>query len=85
MIGLIGFIVVGVVGFLVLRGIHQHQSKCNRCYQKTPKEKQIPDVGYDDYGFQCIACATDSGLLKEVQKKEQFHKHQLQRRKEFGL
>ena len=58
---------------------------CNRCGCRTPYKKAVKDSGYDDWGYQCIACATDSGLLMEVKKKEAWHKHQLERRKEFGL
>lgn len=58
---------------------------CNRCGQSTPKTKAVPDVGYDDWGHQCIACATDSGLLKEIFDRDAAHKRMLERRKEFGL
>lgn len=60
-------------------------NRCNKCHQITPKDKRVRDVGYDDWGFQCIACATESGLLKEVQRVEKRREHQLQRRKAFGL
>lgn len=76
-------LIVDIIDFFTLGSIHD--CKCNRCNQETPKEKRIVDSGYDDYGFQCIACATDTGLLKENQHKEQFQKRMLKRRKEFGL
>lgn len=59
-----------------------HNRKCNLCHQKTPKEKRVPDINSD---FQCIACATDSGLFKEVQENEFRQKQRLNRRKQFGL
>ncbi len=45
----------------------------------------LEDSGYDDYGYQCIACATDSGLLKQVDEQNRRYLHMLERRKEFGL
>lgn len=60
-------------------------TKCNRCGCRTPYSKSIRDISYDDYGYQCIACATDSGLLKNTKEREIRYKQMLERRKEFGL
>jgi len=58
---------------------------CNRCHCDTPRAKAIEDCGYDDWGYQCVACATDSGLLKRVSEQEKAQVERLERRKEFGL
>lgn len=59
--------------------------QCNQCGEYTDIKKSERDSGYDDYGYQCIACATDSGLKSDNERRKRDYEQKLARRKEFGL
>jgi hypothetical protein len=58
-------------------------NRCNRCEQITEKKHRILDHLY--LGFECIACATYSGLLEENQQRQASFELKLKHRKDFGL
>ncbi len=59
--------------------------RCDRCGCLTPKDKTVTWSAWGDWGYECISCATDSGLLKQTQERKAAQQHRLERRKEFGL
>lgn len=58
---------------------------CNKCYQPTKKEQALVDSGYDDYGYQCLACAETSGLADKHKEWNKNKTDKLEKRKSMGI
>lgn len=59
--------------------------RCNQCGEVTNRKYLMKDIGYDDYGYQCLACAEVSGLLEKTVRHNAKRMAQLNRRSELGV